>query len=107
MHALLSCIFKKFSGERWSVYSKPADKGTSTPLTMTPNRVYEAQTIRNEARYVDELSKLQDSMPADSLEEVEKLLTKVPFCVQKAFCLFWLMVLGALESFCSVDFFIC
>lgn len=29
------------------------------------------------ARYVDELSKLQDAMPADSLEEVEKLLTKV------------------------------
>lgn len=27
-------------------------------------------------RYVDELSKLQDSMPADSLELVEKLLTK-------------------------------
>ena len=27
-------------------------------------------------RYVDELSKLQDSMPADSLEVVEKLLTK-------------------------------
>ncbi|CAK9086151.1 unnamed protein product [Durusdinium trenchii] len=26
--------------------------------------------------YVDELSKLQDAMPADSLEEVEKLLTK-------------------------------
>ena len=27
-------------------------------------------------RYVDELSKLQDSMPADSFEVVEKLLTK-------------------------------
>ena len=27
-------------------------------------------------RYVDELSKLQDAMPADPLEEVEKLLSK-------------------------------
>ena len=28
------------------------------------------------ARYVEELSKLQDAMPADSLEQVERLLTK-------------------------------
>ena len=35
-------------------------------------------------RYVDELSKLQDAMPADPLEEVEKLLSKESSQVQQS-----------------------
>lgn len=37
-------------------------------------------------RYVDELSKLQDAMPADPLEEVEKLLSKESSQVEEQGC---------------------